>query len=266
LDKSDHEAEREAILDWLIRRHQDDYIDLQNSSIGEPEPRTGQWFLFSEEFQKWLKTDNQTLFCPGIPGAGKTFITSIVVDYLFSRFKNDSSISIAYLYCKVARQGKQTPVRLFESILKQLVRKQSPLPQCVKDLYKEHKDKPSRPKLQELVNALQSVISPDSRVFIIVDALDECQDYDNCRTEFLSKLFSLQNKTGLNLFATSRPQEVEAKFSACIRLEIHGRKEDIERYVDGRISQWETLHDDTVEDKDMRDMIKTKVTIAADGM
>jgi hypothetical protein len=32
----------------------------------------GQWLLSSNEFQGWLNQNKQTLFCPGIPGAGKT--------------------------------------------------------------------------------------------------------------------------------------------------------------------------------------------------
>jgi hypothetical protein len=41
-----------------------------------------EWLLDSDEFQTCLDTDKQTLFCPGIPGAGKTILSSIVVDYL----------------------------------------------------------------------------------------------------------------------------------------------------------------------------------------
>jgi hypothetical protein len=46
----------------------------------------------------WVETDKRTLFCPGIPGAGKTILTLIVVEELFTRFENDGSIGIAYLY------------------------------------------------------------------------------------------------------------------------------------------------------------------------
>jgi Cdc6-like AAA superfamily ATPase len=173
--------------------------------------------LNSTEYQDWLKAGKQTLFCPGIPGAGKTFITSIVIDYLQTNYK---SSGVAYLYCNIGQQGQQTPESLLGSILKQLVWNQSPLPREVKDLYDQHKDKRSRPELMEISKVLQCVISLDSRTFIIIDALDECQNHDSCRNSLLSEIFTLQAKTQLNIFATSRPQEVEAEFSGSIIREL----------------------------------------------
>ena len=58
-----------------------------------------------------------------------------------------------------------------------------------------------------------------SRVFIVVDALDEYQVTDGCRMRLLSEIFSLQAKARMNIFATSRfIQEIEAKFEKSIRL------------------------------------------------
>jgi Cdc6-like AAA superfamily ATPase len=251
------DAEREKVLDWLTPF---DY-DLQQSYISKRQHGTGQWLLDSAEFQGWLVADNQTLFCPGIPGAGKSFMTAIVIDHLHANYKR---FNVAYLYCNVGQQSQQTPEGLLGSILKQLVRGQSPFPKDIKDLYDRHKDKPSRPVLKEISDVLQSVISPDSRTFIIIDALDECQNHDGCRDSLLSEVFTLQDKTRLNIFATSRPQEVQAKFSTSIVLEIRATDRDIETYLDGRISLWNTLHKNSLDD--IRDMIKTELARIAGGM
>ena len=40
----------------------------------------------------------QTLFCPGIPGAGKTILASVVIDDLNIRFRKDSSVGVVYIY------------------------------------------------------------------------------------------------------------------------------------------------------------------------
>jgi hypothetical protein len=108
------DQDRQRILDWLTPI---DY-DPQHTYISKRQPGTGQWLLNSAECQDWLKADNQTLFCPGIPGAGKTFITSIVIDYLQTNYK---SSGVAYLYCNIGQQGQQAPETLLGSILKQLV-------------------------------------------------------------------------------------------------------------------------------------------------
>src|SRR5437016_1822632 len=79
----------------------------QSDFINRRQAETGQWLLDSPKFHLWLKADKQTLFCPGIPGAGKTILTSIVVDELTTRFGNDKSIGVAYIYCNFRRQDEQ---------------------------------------------------------------------------------------------------------------------------------------------------------------
>lgn len=102
-DNQEQQRERQAILDWLTPV---DYATQQSDFIYRQQKGTGQWLLDSAEFQAWLETDKQTLFCPGIPGAGKTILTSIVVDELTIRFSNDPTIGIAYLYCNFRQKDK----------------------------------------------------------------------------------------------------------------------------------------------------------------
>jgi hypothetical protein len=98
----------------------------------------------------WLETDKQTLFCPGIPGAGKTIITAIVIDDLKTRLQNDPSIGVAYIYCNFRRRDEQRAEDLLASLLKQLAQDQSVLPDSVRDLYR---------RLNEISNTLHSVIA-----------------------------------------------------------------------------------------------------------
>src|SRR5438034_8215160 len=124
------------ILDWLTPI---DYSPLQSDYFYRHKEGTGQWLLNSEKFQTWLNTSKQTLFCPGIPGAGKTILTSIMVNDVSNRFFNDSTIGIAYVYCNFRQQDKQKAEDLLASLLKQLAQEQSPLPDSVKALYDQHK-------------------------------------------------------------------------------------------------------------------------------
>jgi hypothetical protein len=101
-----------------------------------------------------------------------------------------------------------------------------------------------------------------SRVFIIIDALDECQASDNCRSRFLSEIFNLQIKCGANIFATSRfIPDIIKKFNGSKTLEIRAHDQDILKYLDGRISQSESNCLKTY-----REEIKTEITKAVDGM
>src|SRR5205085_11562978 len=106
--------EHQAIVDWLISI---DYASQHSDFIRRRQEGTGQWLLDSAEFQRWLSQKQQTLFCPGIPGAGKTMTTAIVVDSLSKRFESDGSIGIAYLYCNFRQQRDQKPEDLLAGLL-----------------------------------------------------------------------------------------------------------------------------------------------------
>ncbi|RYP63833.1 hypothetical protein DL769_006845 [Monosporascus sp. CRB-8-3] len=248
----------QTVLGWLTPV---DYAPQHNDYIRRRQARTGQWLLESDKFQTWLKTDKQTLFCPGIPGAGKTIITAIVVDHLLANFRRNERIGIAYIYCNFQRQDEQKPEVLLESLLKQLAQGQSSLPQSVKELYERHEKHRTRPSGNEISETLHSVAATYSRVFIAVDALDESQD--SSREALLDEIFNLQAKTDTNIFATSRGNdEIKRRFDGCPSLEIRANAQDVKTYLDTRVSR---LRPDILDDE-IRDIIRTKVAKAADGM
>jgi hypothetical protein len=255
------DQERRAILDWLTPI---DYAHEQNDFISRRQEGTGQWLLDSVEYQAWLKTKKQTLFCPGIPGAGKTILTSIVVSDLCNQFGGDGTIGIAYIYCNFRRQDEQKAESLLASLLRQLCQEQPRLVDSVKTLYDRHRDRRTRPSLDEILGFLQSVAVTYSRVFILVDALDECQISDGCRQKFLSGLFNLQAKCEVNLFATSRSiSSIEKEFEGDTMLEIRASEEDVRRYLDGHMFR---LPGFVVRSVELQEEIKTDIVKAVDGM
>jgi hypothetical protein len=260
-DRRERREEDQAILDWLTPI---DYATQQSDFIARRQAGTGQWLLDSTELQSWLKTDNQTLFCPGIPGAGKTILTSIVVEELTTRFSKDPTIGIAYVYCNFRRQNEQKIDDLLASLLKQLAECQPSLPDSVKDLYDLHKTKRTRPSLEEISRALHSMAAIYSRVFIVVDALDECQVSDGRRTRFLTEIFSLQDKTGANIFATSRfIPEIAEKLSGSTSLEIRACSQDVRRYLEGHMFR---LPGFVIRSPKLQEEIKTEIAQSVDGM
>ncbi|KAK4656916.1 hypothetical protein QC762_0040510 [Podospora pseudocomata] len=249
------------VLDWLTKI---DYGPQQSDYLKRRQPGTGQWLLDSEKFKGWLSASNQTLFCPGIPGAGKTILTSVVVDHLGSKFHNDPKIGIAYIYFNFQRQDKQTIDDLLASVLKQIAESQPSVPGSVKDLFDKHMFKRTRPLLDETLRVLQSVAATCSRVFIVVDALDECQTSEGCRRRFLSELFNLQKMHGINIFATSRSiTEIVDRFKTSISLEIRASTADVAQYLEGHISQLPSF---VQQDRRLREEITAGISEAVDGM
>ncbi|KAI1735944.1 hypothetical protein F4680DRAFT_276207 [Xylaria scruposa] len=260
-DLCEHHAnsEQQVILDWITPI---DYSAQQSDFINKRQAGTGSWFLDSAEFQAWTKNDNQTLFCPGIPGAGKTILTSIVVDDLHARFDDDPDISVAYLYCNFRRADDQKAEDLLASLLKQLAQKQYPLPDSVISLYSRHRKKRKRPTFNEILSTLRCVADMYSQIFIIIDAIDECPAYSS--TRFLSEIFVLQATCRANIFATSRYiPEITERFKHGMSLDIRADKQDVYTYIDGRMLYLPSFVQRSGE---LQDEIKTKIFNAVDGM
>lgn len=253
--------ERQTVLDWLTPI---DYAAQQSDFISRRQAGTGQWLLESSEFQTWVETNQRVLFCPGIPGAGKTILTSIVVDYLCTKFQKDMDIGIAYLYCNFRQQDDQKAKDLLASLLKQLARGLPSLPESVKSLYDSHNNKQTRPTFNEISKALQSVAALYSTTFIVIDALDECQVANGHRAALLSEVFSLQVKCQSSFFATSRfIPEITESFNKTTWLEIRASNQDVQRYLDSHISQ---LPRCVLHSSELQDEIKTEIIKAVNGM
>jgi hypothetical protein len=146
------------------------------------------------------------------------------------------------------------------SLLRQLVQSHPTISKTVKEFYSSHQR--SHPTLHEFEEALQIEIRSYSKVFVIVDALDECID-DKTRTALLTTLKDLP----VNLFVTSRYSlTIEEKFDGVKRLDIRAHDDDVQRYVEKRILREDRLARHVKADPSLQDDIVNMVVDSAKGM
>src|SRR2546429_5774739 len=74
------------VAHWLTPAN---FSAQQSDIIAKRQEGTGLWLLNSDEYKIWIKEEKRTLFCPGIPGAGKTMVSSIVGDNLRRTFAKE---------------------------------------------------------------------------------------------------------------------------------------------------------------------------------
>jgi ankyrin repeat protein len=255
------DQERQAIIDWIAAV---DYAPRFSDFIGRRQEGTGNWLLDSKEFEVWIDGSGQKMFCPGMPGAGKTMITTIVLQHLFDTYQMDPTVGVAYVYCDARRQHEQKPVDLLLSLLKQVVQEQDAIPDAVENMYIRHKRKRTRPTFDETLSVLQIVAEDFERFYIVVDALDECQVSDSDRSRFLTAVFKLQEHVEGNLFATSRfIPSIQSFFEDAVSVEIRASSEDVVKYIDGHMAELPAF---VSRNKGLQAEIKETIVKAVDGM
>ena len=240
-----------------------DFPVQQSDLISRRQEGTGEWVFESSEFKTWINGTRVTLFCPGIPGAGKTMLASIVVDYLLKMIQAED-VGIAYMYCTYRNRLEQTPIRLLASLLKQLLQERHFIPDGLRKLYEHHVQKSTFLALDEITTFLHSEMVGYSKVFIVVDALDECAHDDDTHEILLSELNALQTTNPMNLMITSRHiLKIEQKFQEAIRLEIRASDADVQKYLEGHMSR---LASCVTKNISLQETIKSEIVKAVDGM
>ncbi|KAJ7831048.1 hypothetical protein B0H14DRAFT_2592952 [Mycena olivaceomarginata] len=120
-----------------------------------------------------------------------------LLHYLGNQFW-DKNIGMAGAYLNHKEIESQTPQNVLGGIWRQLVFKKS-ISAAVHTLYTDHCEKHTRPSLDALGVVLTSVISEYSKVYIVIDALDE---YPEQQWDIILKYLTVLGP-GVNLMLTS---------------------------------------------------------------
>ncbi|KAJ7323268.1 ankyrin repeat-containing domain protein [Mycena albidolilacea] len=253
-------AERDKILEWITSLN---FFQRQAEIFGVWQPGTGEWFLADAKFRDWESSAQRTLWCCGMPGAGKTVLVSMVVNHLrLQAQKTNTAVACMYLNHKEIEM--QTPTNLLASLWKQLV-VGKPMPPAVHELYKGHDERRTRPSPGEVLKVLRSAIGEYSKVYLIVDALDEYPEAP--RLKLLEYLSIAMTAPTVNLMLTSRPHiTLDPFFPGRRALDINATENDICQYIDVHIQQSPRLSKHVRMRPELSEEIKSRILKNVDGM
>jgi hypothetical protein len=267
LHLNDHE---QKVINWLSPPNPSTNY---NKAIRQRHDGSGFWFLRSNSFTRWKTQTNTFLWLHGIPGCGKTILSSAIIEDLGKATSH--SQSLLYFYFDFNDTNKQSVDSVVRSLISQLYYKRKDTQKQLDSLFSSCEDGRRQPTTESLCTSLLHMIQQADEVWIVLDALDECSNREGSRTEgFLSWAKDLLSAQlgNVHLLVTSRREEdIESAISEWARTEdmITIKSDlvtnDIRAYVrtrvreDNGLKRWRSQ-------PEIQEEIETRLMEKADGM
>jgi hypothetical protein len=170
---------------------------------------------------------------------------SVVIDDLLG-VSQVAGRQVLYFYFDYKKQGVQTPFMVLQTLLHQLLSTYSSIPPEATKLAEDLAKGRGLPSWIDLMALFISFCNSRSSIFIVLDALDECDAAAN-RGPILELIQGLKSSK-VQVLITSRPYppDVNRVLGDCPQVLVEASDKDIEDYVLGKI-------DSDVEMKEMLD-------------
>ena len=162
----------------------------------------------------------------------------------------EENIAVAAFYCDYLSQQEQTTNNIVGAILKQLVGRGVIAEDIREAFQKAKKEVGGRgPRLADLMGMLRTTIASLPRVFICIDALDEC--LPKCLPELLKSLRDIVRESpSMRIFLTGRPyvrEDIQRYLTGVVVIPISPNTDDIRNYLEMRLegdAEPEAMSDD----------------------
>lgn len=175
---------------------------------------------------------------------------STIIEDMTHNWKNGPGIAVVYFYFDFHDNEKQKYESLLRSLIVQLSMQSMNTPECVEMLFSHSLSGLKQPSTKALENTLQNILQNFQELFVIIDALDEC----NNRADLLEHLecMSKWKLNQLHILAISRRErDIEEFFEllpiAQLPIRIDNVNPDIRTYIrervkkDAKLKKWPAL-------------------------
>ncbi|KAK6543588.1 hypothetical protein TWF694_000331 [Orbilia ellipsospora] len=235
-DKVSHlesERRREKIQKWLSPT---DPSTNHNEALQKCHKGSGSWFLKETKFNEWKK-HGSFLWLNGIPGCGKTTLSSSIINDLSSA----QNPCVLYFYFDFRDGSKQKFEAMIRTLIFQLSHFDKNASNELDSLFSACKNGEKQPASEQLWKTFICMIKKAQQApRIVLDALDECNKEE--RSNLLSWMKDICSHGSTPLLVTSRKEaDIEQgilEFSSAnsfISLESELVASDIRAYINWRL-------------------------------
>jgi hypothetical protein len=202
---------------------------------------TGLWFLDSERYAKWKTDAASSLWLHGIPGCGKTILSSTILQNLLQHHNNNPGYAVVYFYFDFNDVQKQDAELMLRSLVVQLSQQAVDVPASLDALLSSCEDGRQQPSIDALLQVACQTMQQLPQVYVMLDALDECAQRAKLM-RMLETIAGLQ-LPNVHLIVTSRRERdiessledfVDPQNIICLQSEVVDK--DIQQYVRRRLS------------------------------
>ncbi|KAL9062587.1 MAG: hypothetical protein Q9157_008791 [Trypethelium eluteriae] len=212
------------------------YENIHRKVKGVRHGTTGDWLLEDSSCKEWLRSNLSSSFSVwGIPGAGKTVLTSRLVDELLS-VSAEGDAKTCYFYCDYADQETLDSSRILGCLTRQLLESTEEISgdimQRIQRIFVEGSGYPMRKELESL---FAECVDLYPRVLIIIDGVDELARFDQKVLLRFMKSLMRTSCSIIKFMVSSRREErgirnaLEWEYS--VDLNVLNMSPDIETYV-----------------------------------
>lgn len=223
----------DKILRWLSPP---DPSTNYNEALTQRHPGTGQWLLEDPRYSRWTKEPASFLWLHGIPGCGKTVLSTTVIENL----KNDARGKVVlYFYFAFSDVQKQNLDHAIRALASQLYDTgQAAIRRHLDICFASYCNGQRQPSLDTLCKTFHQMAQCAGELWVVLDALDECI-MDQHRRELLNWIQDCHaGSSNIHLLVTSRPeQDIQsavakwASVDSIIPLQSELVQKDISSYV-----------------------------------
>ena len=247
------------VLEWLAESEgcQEEFLHKLSD---DRHPGTCNWVLKESHARSWIEEDCGTgrLWMTGIPGAGKSFLCSLIIQHLQTR----EDRSTLYYFCSQQSSGAVACVKILRTLVVQLLRQNIGMASMVHEAFLQKITPNSSPAIRKmLIQILPNVKAP----YILIDGIDELDPA--VQQELLKSLTDIQKQADYQckLLITSREEPQIKKFLSGDHLKLEGRTEEgLNLYIENKVKELSGDHPE-MED-DLLGRVRERLKDKAHGM